>query len=86
MLPHASFDPTDPQPLVEAALACPFCLYPSNWHAVSGPVLECVCTECGQHHLVAVSGAQLLRLTVPDDAADGLILGAGLEGAWPALL
>ena len=86
MLPHASFDPTDPQPLVDAALACPVCLYPSHWRAVSGPVVECTCTECGHRHDVAVSGPQLLRLTVPDDAADGLILGAGLEGAWPALL
>ena len=86
MFPTASFGPTDPQPLVDAALACPMCLYPSHWHAVSGPVLECACTQCGYQHALTVTGAQLLRLTVPDDAADGLILGAGLEGAWPALL
>jgi hypothetical protein len=86
MFPTASFDPTDPQPLVDAALACPLCLSASHWHAVSGPVLECACTECGHHHALVVTGEQLLRLTVPDDAADGLIIGAGLEGAWPALL
>lgn len=84
MLPHASFAPTDPQPLVDAALACPVCLHRSHWHAVPGPVLECACTVCEHRHLVAVSGEQLLRLTVPDDAADGLIL--GVSGVWPALL
>ena len=86
MLPHASFDPTDPQPLVDAALACPVCLYPSHWTAVPGPLLECTCTDCGHHHTLAVSGEQMLRLTVPDDAADGLILDAGHQGGWPVLL
>jgi hypothetical protein len=86
MLPKATFDPADPQPLVDAALACPVCLYPSHWHAVSGPVLECTCTDCGHRHALEVTGAQLLRLTVPDDAADGLILDAGHNAGWPALL
>jgi hypothetical protein len=85
-MPFATFDPTDPQPLVEAALACPFCLHASHWRAISGPLLECTCTACGHEHTISVTGAQLLRLTVPDDAADGLILGAGNEGVWPTLL
>jgi hypothetical protein len=83
---HASFEPTDPQPLVDAALACPLCLHASHWQAVPGPHLRCTCTVCGHVHDLAVSGPQLVRLTVPDDAADGLILGAGREDGWPALL
>ena len=83
---HATFDPTDPQPLVDAALACPLCLHASHWQAVPGPALRCTCTACGHVHDLAVSGPQLVRLTVPDDAADGLILGAGREDAWPVLL
>jgi hypothetical protein len=85
MLP-ASFDPADPQPLVEAALACPRCLHASHWRAVPGPALRCTCTACEHVHELSVTGPQLLRLTVPDDAADGLIIGAGHEGTWPALL
>ena len=82
----ASFDPADAPPLVEAALACPRCLHASHWRALPGPVLSCTCTACGHVHELEVTGAQLLRLTVPDDAADGLILGAGHEHGWPALL
>jgi hypothetical protein len=82
----ATFDPGDPQPLVEAALACPRCLHASNWRAVPGPVLRCVCTACDHVHELAVSGPQLVRLTLPDDEADGLIIGAGREASWPALL
>jgi hypothetical protein len=80
---YATFEPEDPQPLVEAALACPMCLHASHWHAVSGPELECTCTACGHRHAIGVTGPQLLRLTVPDD---GLLLGAGRENSWPALL
>jgi hypothetical protein len=82
----ATFDPADPQPLVEAALACPLCLHASTWRAVPGPAVECTCSACGHRHELALSGAQLLRLTVPDDEADGLILGSELTVGWPRLL
>ena len=84
-MPFASFDPADPQPLVEAALACPLCLHTSHWTAVPGPALGCTCTECGHLHTVRLTGAQLMRLTLPDDEADGLIIGVGHEAAWPIL-
>jgi hypothetical protein len=85
-LPPASFDPSDPQPLVEAALACPMCLHASHWTAVAGPALECTCTSCDHRFVLSVTGSQLIRLTIPDDEADGLIIGAGHEGGWPTLL
>ena len=58
MLP-ASFDPADPQPLVEAALACPLCLHASNWHAVPGPPRVHV-HRVRSTRLVLVYGPQLL--------------------------
>jgi hypothetical protein len=44
--------------------------------------VECRCRVCEHQRTVEVSGRQLLRLTVPDDEADGLIIGPGVEGAW----
>lgn len=84
-MPHATFDPADPQPLLEAALACPVCLHSSHWTAIPGPALDCTCTNCGHRHELQVTGPQLVRLTLPDDEADGLILGMGRVGAWPFL-
>lgn len=80
----ASFDPADPQPLVEAALACPLCLHASHFRAVAGPAAQCTCTACGHRHEIRLSRAQLLRLTIPDDVADGLILSAP-NPVWPVL-
>lgn len=82
----ATFEPTAPQAIVEAALACPVCLQPSHWqNPANDHVLHCTCVACGHVHEVELSGPQLLRLTVPDDAADGLIIGGWREQGWPAL-
>ncbi len=82
---RATFLPDDPQSLVEASLSCPLCLHACDWR-VSGlgavAVVECRCRACEHRRAVHLTGPQLLRLTVPDDEADGLIIGPGVAGAW----
>lgn len=86
---RATFLPDDPQSLVEASLSCPLCLHACDWRVAGTGAraeVECRCRACEHRRAVTLSGPQLLRLTVPDDEADGLIIGAGLEAAWRGLL
>ncbi|HWT93979.1 MAG TPA: hypothetical protein VN238_13330 [Solirubrobacteraceae bacterium] len=86
---QATFLPDDPQSLVEASLSCPLCLHATDWRMSghgSDAEVECRCRVCEHRRAVHLTGPQLLRLTVPDDEADGLIIGPGLEGAWRGLL
>jgi hypothetical protein len=66
---RASFDPMDPSALVEASLACPFCLHAVDWESAghgAEPAVACRCRGCGHTRDVALSGEQLLRLATLD--------------------
>ena len=65
ILEQASFFETDPDCLVEAALACPVCLHAVDWRPSgtgSEAAVQCRCRHCGHARTVALSGAQSLRL------------------------
>ena len=65
ILEQASFYDTDPDALVEAALACPLCLHAVDWRPAgtgSEAAVECRCRHCAHARTVALSGAQSLRL------------------------
>ena len=69
ILEQASFYDTDPDALVEAALACPLCLHAVDWRpagAGSEAAVECRCRHCGHARTVALSGAQSLRLLLAE--------------------
>ena len=67
----ARFDPDDPEEIVRAALACPYCL---SDHDVSAgfigvgcqPRMRCLCHRCQQDWVVFLSPAQALRLGLLD--------------------
>ncbi|HEY3018628.1 MAG TPA: hypothetical protein VGJ32_00460 [Solirubrobacteraceae bacterium] len=68
-LEHASFYETDPDCLVEAALACPACLHAVDWRPAgtgSDAAVDCRCRHCGHARTVALSGAQSLRLLLAE--------------------
>ena len=62
----ARFRPDDPDALVSAALACPFCLRAEEVHftaALEGydPRVDCVCPSCFERWQVFLSPHQALR-------------------------
>lgn len=70
---HADFQFTDTRTMVEASLACPRCLHAIAWESVGAgaqPAIACRCTHCGHERTVELSGAQMLRLTMPDGDDD----------------
>jgi len=63
----ARFLPDDPDELVEAAFACPFCLCAGEWQATLvgyDPTAQCECEACRQRWLVYLTPEQALRLSV----------------------
>ena len=67
---RASFDPSDPAALIEASLACRFCLHAVDWASAghgAQPAIVCRCRGCGHERTLELNGAQLLRLATLDD-------------------
>jgi DNA-directed RNA polymerase subunit M/transcription elongation factor TFIIS len=65
----ARFRQSDPDDLVTASLACPFCLYSEDvdWQFQSGdydPSVECVCQRCEERWRVFMTPNQALRLVL----------------------
>jgi hypothetical protein len=65
----ARFLPDDPDELVEAAFACPFCLSGGGieWQATLvgyDPSVQCACESCHERWLVYLTPEQALRLSV----------------------
>lgn len=65
----ARFLADDPDELVEAAFACPFCLNSAGieWRAKLvgyDPTVECACEACQERWLVYLTPEQALRLSV----------------------
>jgi hypothetical protein len=64
----ARFQPDDPGPLVTASFACPFCLRGPAFVWLSDLDEDlggtCVCVGCSVEWEVAMSPAQMLRLTL----------------------
>ena len=63
----ARFRADDPDPLVRASLACPFCLCGEevDWEAALDeydPFVECRCSRCEQRWRVYLAPLQALRL------------------------
>lgn len=72
----ARFRETDPDPLVSAALACPFCLRREGveWVAdVYGydPAVDCKCTSCDLEWRVYLAPHQALRFALTADDCPG---------------
>jgi hypothetical protein len=65
---RARFRPDDPEPLVEASFACPFCLARSRLGAMriwdGEPRVFCRCATCNARWSVSVTEAQRRRLEV----------------------
>ena len=81
---HADFQFTDTRTTVEASLACPRCLHAVAWEPVGAgaqPAISCRCSHCGQERVVELSGAQMLRLTMPDGDEDDAWLADRPSGA-----
>lgn len=64
----ARFGHDDPDELVEAAFACPFCLRAGIEFRVTlsgyDPTVECGCEVCDERWLVYLTPEQALRLSV----------------------
>jgi hypothetical protein len=64
----ARFRPDDHDDLVAASFACPVCLHRPSFARLSGyydePSASCACLPCAQGWEVALSGLQMLRLTL----------------------
>jgi hypothetical protein len=65
----AHFRTDDPDELVMASLACPFCLHSEDvdWWFRSGgydPSIECVCPRCEEPWRVFMTPSQALRLVL----------------------
>ena len=61
----ARFAPTDPEPVVAAAFACPYCLgRPTTSHLVAEPeaLVLCTCRACEAEWEVALADDQALRM------------------------
>ena len=86
MVEQATFQFTDPRVVVDASLACPYCLHTVAWEPAgtgAQPAVACECGHCGHRRVVHMNGAQLLRLTIADDD-DGQMIGGG--ATWRQLL
>jgi hypothetical protein len=85
----ASFLPDDPWSLVDASLACPRCLHAVDWHLVPGdvPSARCHCRACGHARSLALTGAQMVRLSLDGGPEHGppLEYGLGLDAVRRAL-
>lgn len=69
----ARFGACDPEPLVAASFACPYCLHHSpvvDLTALGGQVASagCTCESCGAHWVLSLSGDQALRLNLAPPA------------------
>jgi hypothetical protein len=71
LLDLARFAPTDPEPVVAAAFACPYCLErPTLSRLVlePEPLVRCVCGHCEADWEVALADDQLLRMELAPPA------------------
>ena len=68
---HARFEAADPDELVLASLACPYCLEVAaiEWGFVgsaSPPAVTCFCRDCQSDWYVSLTPEQALRLGLMD--------------------
>jgi hypothetical protein len=70
----ARFFPDDPDPLVQASFACPYCLHqPTEATIDQGPdgaVVDCRCAPCTHDYALALSAEQALRVLLREPWAD----------------
>ncbi len=70
----ARFRADDPDPLVNASLACPICLRSEHveWEAALDgydPAVECRCPSCQQRWSVSLAPQQALRIALMEGRA-----------------
>lgn len=70
----ARFFPDDPDPLVQASFACPYCLHQPTEATIEegteGAVVDCRCAPCDHGFAVALTGEQTLRVLLREPWAD----------------
>jgi hypothetical protein len=71
----ARFRPDDPDDLVSAALACPFCLRAEEVHVTAAlegydPRVDCLCPSCSERWQVYLNPQQALRFGLLTAHAD----------------
>jgi hypothetical protein len=72
---RATFLPTDPEPLVDSAFACPICLWHATQFTLEDLSVRCACRPCDVTWSVALDRAQVAHLRA---------LMCGRMFRWPA--
>jgi len=70
----ARFFPDDPDALVQASFACPYCLHQPTEATIDesgdGAVVDCACLPCAHDYAIALTAEQSLRLLLRQPWAD----------------
>jgi hypothetical protein len=70
----ARFFPDDPDPLVQASFACPYCLHQPTEATIDqgggAALVDCRCAPCAHDYAIALTGEQTLRLLLREPWAD----------------